>query len=156
MVPSPSNETAQPNIGSIAVGDRRHEVSVRISFDGIEYVGRLWFSDPKSDEPAVADRGILPGRNKEEVLALAQRLGEDELYARYRRAIANRRRYLSLRNVTDDILRKVRYLNQVAISMRAGMIDMGGAAQEIDLTEQQLHDLVRRLRSSAGVEEPQG
>ncbi len=151
---APAHETAQPNIGSITVNDRRHEVSCRIAFDGVEYVGRLWFSDPKSDVPAVADRGMLPGRTKDEVLALAQRLTEEELYARYRRAVANRRRYLALRDVTEDILRKVRYLNQVAISMRAGMIDLSGAAQEIDLTEQQLHDLVRQLRASAGVEDP--
>ena len=36
--------------------------------------------------------------------------------------------------------------------MRAGLLDADGAAQEIDLTERQLHDLVQRLRYSAGVE----
>ncbi|MBK5189008.1 MAG: hypothetical protein JJD97_12255 [Gemmatimonadaceae bacterium] len=65
----------------------------------------------------------------------------------------NKRRYLSLRAVTDDILRKVRYLNQVAVSMRAGLIGLDGAAQEIDFTEHQLHELVARLRDAAGVEE---
>jgi hypothetical protein len=39
--------------------------------------------------------------------------------------------------------------------MRAGLIDLEGAAQEIDYTEQQLHQLVRRLRAAAGVETPQ-
>ena len=43
-------------------------------------------------------------------------------------------------------------LNQVAISMRAGLLDVDGAAQEIDLTEKQLHELIDRLRSYAGVE----
>jgi hypothetical protein len=57
-----------------------------------------------------------------------------------------------LRKVTEEILSKIRYLNQVAISMRAGLLDMDGAAQEIDLTEKQLHELIDRLRSYAGVE----
>jgi hypothetical protein len=36
--------------------------------------------------------------------------------------------------------------------MRAGLLDVDGAAGEIDLTEKQLHELVDRLRSFAGVE----
>ncbi|MEP6692696.1 MAG: hypothetical protein ABJD07_16175 [Gemmatimonadaceae bacterium] len=150
----PLDETTQA-ARSFTVDGRRYQVSVRISYDGVEYVGRLWFTDGDPSS-GIADRGIIPGHTKEEVLELLERLSEEELHLRYRRAVANRRRYLSLRNVTDDILRKVRYLNQVAISMRAGMIDMDGAAQEIDLTEQQLHELVRQLRSNAGVEDAAG
>jgi len=56
------------------------------------------------------------------------------------------------RKVTEEVLSKIRYLNQVAISMRAGLLDMDGAAQEIDLTEKQLHELIDRLKSYAGVE----
>ena len=63
------------------------------------------------------------------------------------------RRYHGLRRLTEEILTKIRYLNQVAISMRAGLLDAEGAAQEIDLTEKQLHDLVNRLRQAAGSEE---
>ena len=37
--------------------------------------------------------------------------------------------------------------------MRAGLLDAEGAAQELDLTEKQLHELVNRLRKDAGVEE---
>jgi hypothetical protein len=87
------------------------------------------------------------------VIAQARRLTGDELVARYKRAAANKRRFLALRSVTDEFLRKVRYLNQVAISMRAGLIDLDGAAQEIDVTEHQLHELIRRLREVAGVED---
>jgi hypothetical protein len=54
--------------------------------------------------------------------------------------------------VTEEVLAKIRYLNQVALSMRAGLLDMEGAAQEIDLTEKQLHDLIGKLREVAGVE----
>ena len=37
--------------------------------------------------------------------------------------------------------------------MRAGLLDADGAAQEIDLTEKQLHGLIDRLSEFAGVED---
>ena len=85
-------------------------------------------------------------------MALAKRLSTSELVLRYRRALAEKRRFVGLRKVTEEVLSKIRYLNQVAISMRAGLLDMDGAAQEIDLTEKQLHELIDRLKSYAGVE----
>lgn len=148
-----ANHTAQPPVGNILVNGRHYAVSVRVSYDGVEYVGRLWFANENPDTPGIPDRGIIPGRTKDEVVDFARRLTEDEMMARYRRAVASRRRYMGLRSTTDELLRKVRYLNQVAISMRAGLIDLDGAAHEIDVTEQQLHELVRKLRGSAGVEE---
>ena len=72
---------------------------------------------------------------------------------RHRRALAEKRRFIQLRHVTDDILTKIRYLNQIAISIRDGMLDMEGAHQEIELTEKQLHECVERLRNSAGIED---
>jgi hypothetical protein len=69
--------------------------------------------------------------------------------------MAERRRYLELRKQTEEILTRIRYLNQVSISMRAGLLDRDGAAQEIDVTEKQLHDLVEQLRHAAGVESPE-
>lgn len=77
---------------------------------------------------------------------------DEERFARSERASLDRRRYLALRGVTDEFLGTLRYLNQVTIAMRAGMLDLEGAAQEIDATEQQLHDLVRRMREVAGLD----
>lgn len=148
-----ANDTAQPPVGSIHINGRQYAVSVRVSYDGVEYIGRLWFTNENPDAHGIPDRGTIPGRSKDEVVELARRLTEDELAARYRRAVVSRRRYMGLRVTTDELLRKVRYLNQVAISMRAGLIDLDGAAHEIDFTEQQLHDLVGKLRGAAGVEE---
>jgi hypothetical protein len=85
-------------------------------------------------------------------LATATRLRPAELIKRYHRAVAEKRRYHRLRRVTEDILAKVRYMNQVAISMRAGLLDPDGAAQEIELTERQLYELIGTLRHHAGVE----
>jgi hypothetical protein len=67
--------------------------------------------------------------------------------------LAEKRRYHKLRRVTEDMLVKVRFMNQLAISMRAGLLDAEGAAQEIELTERQLHDLVNVLRDAAGLED---
>ena len=146
------DDIAQPHLGTIEVDGRRYTVSCHISFDGIEYVGRLWFADESWDDVGMPDRGAIPGRDKDEVLHAAQALGTDDLVHRFRRALSEKRRYHGLRKCTDEVLAKIRYLNQVAISMRAGLLDVDGAAQEIDLTEKQLHELVGQLRVHAGVE----
>jgi hypothetical protein len=147
-----ADETVQPHIATLDYDGRRYNVSCRVAFDGIEYVGRLWFADETWDDGGLPDRGALPGRTREEVLSLARRLTQQELMLRYRRALAEKRRFTGLRRSTDDILGKIRYLNQVAISMRAGLLDTEGAAAEIDLTERQLHEIIEKLKLHAGVE----
>jgi hypothetical protein len=149
----PAGESIHRDLGTIGGNERRLNVSLIVSFDGIEHVGRLWFTEEEWEDQGIPDRGVISGRSTDEVIASARALTEPELIARHQRATVNKRRYLSLRAVTDEILHKVRYLNQVAVSMRAGMIDLDGAAQEIDFTEHQLHELVERLRDAAGVEE---
>ncbi len=148
----PLHDIIQPHIATIEHDGKRLHVSCRIAFDGIEYVGRLWFADEKLADSGLPDRGGIPGRSRDEVVVLAQRLTPPELALRYRRAMAERRRYFELRRATEEILSKIRYLNQVSISMRAGLLDGEGAAQELELTEKQLHELVERLRYFAGVE----
>ena len=143
----------QPHVATLDIEDRTYNVSVRVVYDGVEYVGRLWFASDEWDEVGIPDRGAFPGRTREEVVEAARRLTQDELRLRYRRASADKRRFLGLRRATEEILSKIRYLNQVAVSMRAGLLDVEGAAQEIGLTERQLHDLIDNLRAHAGVEE---
>ncbi len=147
------DEITQPYVATIETEGRRYNVSVRVVYDGIEYVGRLWFADEAWDDLGLPDRGALPGRSREEVITLAKRFAPQELVKRHRRALAEKRRFLGLRKHTDDILAKIRYLNQVAVSMRAGLLDVEGAAQEIDLTEKQLHALIDSLSEHAGKEE---
>ena len=151
-MPPVRDENVQPHIATLEYDGRRFNVTCKVMFDGIEYVGHLWFADEAWDDSGVPDRGSLPGRTREETLTLARRLTPQELMLRYRRALAEKRRFTGLRKATEDILEKIRYLNQVAISMRAGLLDVDGAAQEIDLTEKQLHELVAQLRVHAGVE----
>jgi hypothetical protein len=147
------HDIIQPHIATVDQDGKRLDVSCRIAFDGIEYVGRLWFGEASFGDSGIPDRGALPGRSRDEVVALAKRLTPPELALRYRRAVAERRRFHDLRRATEDVLSKIRYLNQVSISMRAGLLDEDGAAQEIEMTEKQLHDLVERLRFAAGMEE---
>jgi hypothetical protein len=147
------DEVEQPEVGSFEIDGQTIEVRMRIIFDGVEHVGRLWFAEEGWDDDGIPDRGAFPGRTKDEVFALAKRLYPHEFVSRYRRAQAEKRRFHSLRKLTDDILAKIRFLNQVGLSMRAGLLDMEGAAQELELTERQLHDLVDRLRPAAGVED---
>ena len=146
------DESVQPHIATLEYDGRRFNVTCRISFDGIEYVGHLWFADEAWDDSGVPDRGSLPGRTRDETLTLARRLTPQELMLRYRRALAEKRRFTGLRKATEDILEKIRYLNQVAISMRAGLLDSEGAAAEIELTERQLHEIVEKLKVFAGIE----
>lgn len=146
------HDVIQPHIATIEHDGKRLDVSCRIAFDGIEYVGRLWFSDVALADSGLMDRGGLPGRSREEVVALAQRLSHPELALRYRRALAERRRFFALRRVTDEILTRIRYMNQISISIRAGLLDSEGAAQELELTERQIHELADQLRAAAGLE----
>ncbi|HTR77859.1 MAG TPA: hypothetical protein VMH39_07100, partial [Gemmatimonadaceae bacterium] len=136
------------------IRDQEQSISVacHIAFDGVEYVGRLWFLEEGGSDAGIPDRAAIPGRNRDEVLALARRLTSYELVVRHRRAVAEKRRFIGLRRVTDDILVKIRYLNQVAISMRAGLIDSDGANQEMELTQRQILECVDKLRDNAGVE----
>ena len=149
----PTSESPHTYIATIEHIGRRYAVSCRIAFDGIEYVGRLWFAEEDWDDAGLPDRAAIPGRTRDEVLDLARRLTPVELGLRHRRALAEKRRFIKLRRVTDDILTKIRYMNQIAISMRDGLLDEEGAHQEIDLTERQLHECIERLREAAGIED---
>jgi hypothetical protein len=151
-MPPVRDENVQPHIATLEYDGRRFNVTCKVMFDGIEYVGHLWFADEAWDDSGVPDRGSLPGRTREETLTLARRLTPQELMLRYRRALAEKRRFTGLRKATEDILEKIRYLNQVAISMRAGLLDADGAAAEIELTERQLHEIVEKLKVFAGIE----
>lgn len=142
-----------PHVSDITIDDKDIDVTLRVTHDGIEYVGRLWFTETAWDDAGIPDRAAFCGRTPEDALTLAQKLTTDDLVHRYHRAVAEKRRFHALRKVTDDMLAKVRYMNQLSISIRAGLLDLDGAAQEIDGAEKQLHELVTQLRHVAGLEE---
>ena len=149
----PPADSTPPVIAPIEHLGRRYTVTCRVAFDGIEYVGRLWFAEQGWDQTGIPDRGALPGRTRDEALDLARRIPAAELAMRHRRALAEKRTFLRLRRVTEELLTKIRYMNQIAIAMRDGLLDADGARQELELTERQLHECVDRIRLSAGVED---
>ena len=142
-----------PHIATIDVEGRRYNVALRIEHDGVEFVGRLWFSDEAwAEDDGIVDQGVLPGRSPEIVVGCAHGLGERELVQRYRRALAQKRRFHALRRLTVEVLENIRHLNALATSMRAGLVDLDEAAAEIEQTEDRLHELIDRLRPVAGVQ----
>ncbi|MCU0619141.1 MAG: hypothetical protein MUF40_04455 [Gemmatimonadaceae bacterium] len=130
-----------------------YDVRLRIEFDGMEHVGTLWFGDGPGEQLSMPDRGTLPGRTPDDVQRLARGLTLDELHARLQRALADKRRFLRLRSQVDELLGKVRFLNHVAVSMKNGLLDADAAAEELRVTERQLHELVTAVIAAAGVEE---
>jgi hypothetical protein len=140
------------DIGMLEADGQRYRVTLHISHDGVEYVGRIWFTDVEWDDVGFLDRGVLPGRSESEVLDLALRLTDEELAMRFRRGNAEKRRYHGLRRLTTEMLEKIRYMNRVAVSLRKGLLDVNSAKQETDLTEKQLLQLVVQARNVAGVE----
>jgi len=142
-----------PHIATIDVEGRRYNVALRIEHDGVEFVGRLWFADEAwAEDDGIVDQGVLPGRSPELVIGHAQTLAAPELVQRYRRALAQKRRFHALRRLTLEVLDNIRHLNALATSMRAGLVDLEQAAAEIEITEDRLHELIDRLRPVAGVE----
>jgi hypothetical protein len=146
------SDPTPPPIAALDHQGRRYVVTCRIGFDGVEYIGRLSFAPADGSEPPLPDRSAIPGRTRDEVMTLAQRFTPHELTVRHRRALADKRRYLSLRRATDEIIAKIRYMNQLALSMQSGVIDPEGAAHEMILTEHQIIDIVLKLKDYAGVE----
>ena len=134
------------------IDGRTYAVSVRVEFDGIEHVGHLLFRDSEwEDDEGIRDYGSIPGRSSAEIQAWARALSNHDLTLRHRRAMTHRRRFNGLRVLTQEVLMQIRYLNKVATSMRAGLLDVGEAATEIANTEERLHDMVGQLRAFAGV-----
>ena len=143
--------SSQALIGTIEDLGKRYTVICRVAYYDVEYVGRLWFVEEGAPDIGVPDAAAIPGRTAEEVLTFARRLHPDELAVRQRRALSEKRQYIRLRRLTEEILGKIRYLNRIAISLHGGLIDKDGARQEIELTERQLHACVDQLAESAGV-----
>lgn len=137
------------HLGTLRVNGGVHNVSVRISYDGVEHVGRLWFADSVRDVEGIPDYGVIPGRTADDVLAAARKMGAEDLTRRFHRAHAEKRRYIRLRRSVEEILAKVKYMNRVAISMRGGMLDVDAAEQELDLVTDQIQDIVSRLKDVA-------
>src|SRR2546430_6188101 len=82
----------QHAISSITVDGKEYRVALRLAYDGVEYIGRLWFSDPNSDQMGIPDHGAVPGRTIAEAVEIARELTPQDLQRRRPRALADKRR----------------------------------------------------------------
>ena len=156
MTPSPaergSSAITDHQIREIMLDDQKYSVSLRVSHDGVEYLGRLRFTDPANDI-TYQDHAAIPGMTAADAVRKATEFSETEMAQRCYRALSEKRRFSRLRNATDEMINKIKYLNRVAIGLEKGMIDPVGGKQELDQIQGQLLEIVRTLRLHAGVED---
>src|SRR5690349_5671069 len=69
----------QHPIAIVEVDGRRFTVSLRTAYDGIEHVGRLWFSEEGGASPPIPDHGAISGATAEEAVEMARRFSADDL-----------------------------------------------------------------------------
>lgn len=146
-----TGQVEELHVTAFEIDGRSYNVTVSVEHDGIEHVGHLWFTDAEWDDGGVRDMGAIPGGSPEEVLQQSRRLTHRDLLLRFERAQAAQRRFHGLRMLTVQVLEHICYLNKVATSMRAGLLAVEDAAEEIDETERKLHSMIDQLRDHAGV-----
>ncbi|HEV7596268.1 MAG TPA: hypothetical protein VGO33_14820 [Gemmatimonadaceae bacterium] len=144
---------ADHEIRVVTVDGHSYRVSLRVGFDGIEYIGRLWFIDVMDDQLSFQDHGAVPGFTVQDAVRKAREFSQAELEHRGHRALSEKRRFGSLRKATDEMINQIKYLNQVVINLRGGMLDREGAHEEIEQIQKQILEIVRSLPLHAGVED---
>ncbi len=149
---SPGSTNTDHPIRTITVDDRKYSVALRVGYDGVEHVGRLWFTDTGTNV-AYQDHGAVPGISALDAVRKAKEFTETEVEQRCYRALSEKRRFSRLRRATDKIIDKIKYLNRVAIGLEKGIIDRDGGQEELQQVQGQLLEIVRELRNHAGVED---
>jgi hypothetical protein len=139
-------------IRTIAVDGQKYFVSLRIRNDGVEYIGRMIFTEA-STEISYHDHGGVPGVSVQEAVSKAKEFTQGELVQRCYRALAEKRRFGKLRRATDQMIEKIRLLNRVAVGLEKGLLEPETGKLELDQAQKELLDIVRSLRLHAGVED---
>ena len=149
---SPPFATSDHPIRTTKLDGEKYSVVLRVGYDGIEYLGRLRFTEAASGV-TYQDHGTITGISVLDAVRKAKEFSEGDMSQRCHRALAEKRRFSKLRNATDEMISKIKYLNRVAIGLEKGMIDPAGGKQELDQVQAQLLEIVRTLRLHAGVED---
>ena len=144
--------TSDHPVREITLDDSIYAVTLRVSFDGVEYLGRLRFMDTGSGI-TFQDHAAVPGSSALDAVRRASEFSETEMAQRCYRALSEKRRFTRLRSTTDEIINKIKFLNRIAVGLEKGMIDPVGGKQELDQVQEELLDIVRTLRLHAGVED---
>ena len=135
------------------VDGEKYFVALRVGYDGIEYVGRLRFTDASTDI-VYQDHGGIPGVSINDTVSKAKEFSDTALVQRCYRALSEKRRFGKLRNATDKMIEKIKYMNRVAVGLEKGLLDPEGGKLELDQAENDLMEIVKSLRQHAGVEDP--
>jgi hypothetical protein len=150
---SPASASTDHNIRTITADGRKYSVVLRIGYDGVEFVGRLRFTDIANPDLAFQDHGSIPGASMLEAVRKAKELTVREIETRLHRALSEKRRFNKLRDATDDMINTIKYLNRLAIDIKKGKLDQDGGKQELEQVQNQLLEIVRTFRHHAGVED---
>jgi len=149
---SPHSVSSDHQIRAITVDGQKYFVSLRVGYDGVEYVGRLLFTEASS-EMSYQDHGGVPGTSVQDAVRTATEFSENQLEQRCHRALSEKRRFGKLRRATDQMIEKIKYLNRVAVGLEKGLLDPESGKVELDQAQNELLDIVRTLRHHAGVED---
>lgn len=139
-------------IRTITIDGQKFFVSLRVGYDGVEYIGRLLFTEA-STEIAYQDHGGVPGTSVADTVRRAEEFSQTELEQRCHRALAEKRRFGKLRRATDAMIDKIRHLNRLAVGLEKGIVDPASGKLELDKAQADLLDIVQSLRFHAGVED---
>jgi hypothetical protein len=148
----PTSGSSDHQIRTINIDGQKYYVSLRVGYDGVEYIGRLMFTDA-STEIFYQDHGGVPGISVLDAVRKAKEFTESQLQQRCHRALSEKRRFGKLRRATDEMIEKIKYLNRVAVGLEKGTIEREGGNAELDTVQGQLLDIVKKLRMHAGVED---
>jgi len=147
---SPDNEH---EIRMVAVDGHTYRATLRVGFDGVEYIGKLWFIDEIDAQLAFMDHGAVPGFTVQDAVRKAKAFSQVELEHRCHRALSEKRRFGKLRKATDEMINQIKDLNRVVINLQTGMLDHEGGEQQIEQIQKQILTIVRSLPLHAGVED---
>src|SRR6202158_6444213 len=98
---SPSREH---EIRMVTVDDHSYRATLRVAFDGVEYIGRLWFIDEVDSGLAFQDHAAIPGSTVDDAVRKARAFSQGELERRCHRALSETRRFGKLRRASDALI----------------------------------------------------
>ena len=148
-----NSPNSEHEIRAVAVDGHSYRATLRVGFDGVEYIGRLWFIDELDSGLAFQDHAAIPGSTVDDALRKAQAFAPAELERRCHRALSEKRRFGKLRRATDEMIGQIKYLNRCVISLQTGMLDREEGEKEIQKIQKQILEIVRSLPLHAGVED---
>jgi hypothetical protein len=150
-MPSDSKST-EHQIRTVTIDGQGYLVTLRVGFDGVEHIGRLWFTDVATKD-AYQDHGAIPGFDAADAVRKAKEFNDREMEQRCYRALSEKRRFGKLRGATDEMIDKIKELNRVVVGLEKGMIEQERGKIELAQIQGELLAIAKKLRDHAGVED---